>query len=77
MMSGLETTSVTLCATTTPADGMEETARLILTILGKIAPLLCSVGVTSIMGNVTANVTAQDVSMMALIAKDRKDSASK
>lgn len=76
-MSGQETTSVTLCATTTPADGTEETARLILMILGKIAQLLCSVGVTSIMGNVTASVTAQDVSMMALIAKDRKDSASK
>lgn len=46
-------------------------------IHGKIAPLLCSVGVTSIMGNVTASVTAQGVSMMALIAKDRKDNASK
>lgn len=56
---------------------MEEIVRLILMIRGKTAPLHCSAGVTSMMGSVMANVTAQGVSMMALIAKGRKDSASK
>lgn len=66
---------MTHCATTTPVAGMEETARLILMTPGKTAPLLCSAGVTSMMANVMANVTALGVSMMALIAKDRKDNA--
>lgn len=72
-----ETTSATQCATTTPAAGMEETVRLILMIRGKTAPLLYSVGDTSMMGSVMGSVIALGVSMMVLIAKDKKDNASK
>lgn len=75
MTSGRGTTSATHCATTMPAAGMEETAHLILMIHGKTAPLLCSAGATSMTASVMANVTALVVSMMALIAKDRKDNA--
>lgn len=77
VMSGLAITSATHCATTMPVAGMEETALLILMIRGRTALLLCSAGVTSMMGSVTASVTAQDASMMALTAKDKKGSASK
>lgn len=75
--SGRVTTSVTPCVTTMPVAGTEVTARSILTIPGKTVRLLCSAGDTSTMGSVMANVTALGVSMMALIAKDRKGSASK
>lgn len=73
--SGQGTTSVTRCATTTPADGTEETAHSTLMILGKIALRLCSAGGTSMMGSVMVNATAQGVFMTALTAKDRKDNA--
>lgn len=73
--SGRGTISVTRCATTTPAAGMEETARLTSTILGRTAQQLCSVGATLTMGSVMASATALDVSMMALIARVRKDNA--
>lgn len=73
--SGQATTSATHCATTMPAVGMEETAHLILMIRGKTALQLCSAGATSMMGNVMASATALDVSMMALIVRDRKDNA--
>lgn len=75
--SGQATTSVTRCATTMPVAGMEETAHLILMIRGKTALQLCSAGVTSMMGNVMGNATAPDVSMMALIVRDRKDNATR
>lgn len=77
VMNGLVTTFVTHCATTMPVAGTEVTARSILMIPGKTARLLCSAGDTSTIGSVTANVTAQGVSMMASIVKDRKGSASK
>lgn len=54
---------------------MEETVRLILMIRGKTAPLLYSVGDTSMMGSVMGSVIALGVSMMVLIAKDKKDNA--
>lgn len=75
VMNGLATTFVTRCATTMPVAGTEVTVRSILTIPGKTARLLCSAGDTSTMGSVMANVTAQGVSMMASIVKDRKGSA--
>lgn len=56
---------------------MEETVRLILMIRGKTAPLLYSAGDTSMMGSVMGSVIALGVSMMVLIAKDKKDNASK
>lgn len=68
---------MTRCATTTPAAGMVETARLILMTLGKTALQPCSAGATSTMGSVTASATVLGVSMTALIVRDRKDSASK
>lgn len=75
MMSGRATISVTRCATTTLVAGTEETAHLILTILGRTALQLCSVGATSTMGSAMASATALDVSMTALTVRDRKDSA--
>lgn len=75
--SGQGTTSVTRCATTTPAAGMEETAHLILMIRGKTVLQLCSAGATSMTESVMASATAPDVSMMVLIVRDRKDNASK
>lgn len=75
--SGQGITSVTHCATTMPVAGMEETAHLISMIHGKTALQLCNAGATSMMGNVMASATALGVSMMALIVKGRKDSASK
>lgn len=77
VMSGLVTISATRCVTTMPVAGTEVTAHSILMIPGKTARLLCSAGDTSTMASVMANVTAQGVSMMALIVKDRKGSASK
>lgn len=77
VMSGQGTISATRCATTMPVAGTEETARSTLTILGRTAQQLCNVGATSTMGSVMASATALAVSMMALIARDRKDSASK
>ena len=77
MTSGRGTTSVTRCVTTTLVAGMEVTARSTLMIRGKTAPRLFSAGVTSMMGSATASVTAPGVSTMDLIAKDKKDSASK
>lgn len=59
------------------AAGMEETAHLILMILGKTALRPCSAGATSTMGSVMASATVLGVSMMALIVRDRKDNASK
>lgn len=56
---------------------MEETAHLILMILGKTALRLCSAGATSTMGSVMASATALGVSMMALIVRDKRDNASK
>lgn len=73
--SGQGTTSATRFVTTTPADGMEETARSILTIHGKIAQPPCSAGATLTMASVMASVTALGVFMMDLIARDRKDNA--
>lgn len=75
VMSGQAITSATRCATITPADGMEETAPSTLMIPGKTAQQLCSAGDTLMMGNVMGSVTAKAVYMMALIAKDRKASA--
>lgn len=75
--SGRGTTSVTLCATTMPAAGMVETARLTLTILGKTALPPCSAGATSMTGSATASVTAQGASMMALTVKGKRGNASK
>lgn len=77
VMSGQGTISVIHCATTMPVAGMEETAHLILMILGKTALQPCSVGATSMMESVMASATALVVSMMALIVRDRKDNASK
>lgn len=59
-----------------PVAGMGETALLILMTRGKTAPPLCSAGGTSTMASVMGSATAQGVSMMALIARDRKGNAS-
>lgn len=75
VMSGQATTFATRCATTMHVDGMVETAPSTLMILGKTAQQLCSAGDTLMMGNVMGSVTAQAACMMALIVKDRKDSA--
>lgn len=77
VMSGPATTSVTHCAITMPADGMEETAPSILMIHGKTAQQPYSAGDTLMMESVMVSATALGACMMALIAKDRKDSASK